>query len=439
MDILMPQLGETVAEGTIIKWLKAVGDTITSGESLFEVETDKVTMEVPCMTSGVVTAINLFEGETAPIGAVVAVIDGPDSSPTSEPAAALSSSAPTEAPVAATAPIAAAPVRPARLAPIDPFRGVRSPAQNFGSATRSDGAKITPLARRLAAEAGIDVNGVTGSGPHGRIVAADIRNASVVSVPVPTAEPAAIAAPSVTEERDQVLTAYAGTRYEEVPLDGMRRTISRRLVQAKQTIPHFYLSTEVELDHMLALRAQINAAATAGLKISVNDLVVKAFALALKAVPQANSVWAGDRILRLQQVDIGVAVSVEGGLFTPVVRDVDTQSLSSISATIKDLAARAKDRRLKPAEYQGGSASVSNLGMFGTRDFSAIINPPQSSILAVGAAERRATEATDGSVRFTSRMTVTLSCDHRVIDGAVGAELLSAFKGLIEEPFRLVI
>jgi len=434
----MPQLGETVAEGTIVKWLKGVGDTIGSGETLFEVETDKATMEIPSMTAGIVRAIHLSEGATASVGSVVAVIEGEgESIAPATPGNKVPEKAVSATVSANAMPVVAVAESSASLGPIDPFRGVRSPERNFGSATLPSGAKITPLARRLAAQAGIDVGTLNGGGPAGRIVAADVREA--LATPSAPEQAASTALPGVAEERDDVLATYADADYEEVPLDGMRKTIARRLVLAKQTIPHFYLNTSVRFDQLLALRAQINQNTVSDVKISVNDLIVKAFGQALLAVPAANAVWAGDRILRLRQVDLGVAVSVEGGLFTPVVRGVDKISLSMLSNTIKDFAQRARARRLSPSEYRGGSASVSNLGMFGTREFSAIINPPHSSILAVGAVERVPTEGPDDQVVFVSQMNVTLSCDHRVIDGALGAELLAAFKSAIERPLTLVV
>jgi pyruvate dehydrogenase E2 component (dihydrolipoamide acetyltransferase) len=442
MDILMPQLGETVAEGTIVKWMKGVGDAITSGETLFEIETDKTTMEIPSMTAGIVRALLLREGETAAVGTVVAVVEDAKGG---EAEAGIHRDTPKEPvpdEVAATPRQSdAAAASGASAMPIDPFRGVRTPERNYGSATLPGGAKITPLARRLAAQAGIAVEALRGGGPAGRILAADVRKAvsAAAVAPSPQEQQAAVATPVAAEERDDVLSIYADTLHAEVPLDAMRKTIARRLILAKQTIPHFYLNTHVDIDRLLAFRAEINETLAPRIKISINDMVVKAFAQALGAVPAANAVWAGDRILLLQQVDIGIAVAVEGGLFTPVVRNVERMSLSALSDAIKDYALRAKERRLHPSEYRGGSASVSNLGMFGTREFSAIINPPQSSILAVGAAERVQTEGLDGEARFATRLSATLSCDHRVIDGALGAQLLAAFKEALEQPLGLVV
>jgi pyruvate dehydrogenase E2 component (dihydrolipoamide acetyltransferase) len=291
------------------------------------------------------------------------------------------------------------------------------------------------LARRRAAEAGVDLNHLTASGPHGRIIARDVERAIAGSAGK-VARPAATAqAPA-----DRVKAYYAAGSYEEVPLDSMRRTIAARLSEAKQSIPHFYLTSDVTIERLNQVREETNAAATAGgkPKLSINDFVIKGLALALQRVPAANAAWADDRLLRFRQSDIGVAVAIEGGLITPVVRGAEAKSVIEISAEMKDLAERARARRLKPHEYQGGSTSISNLGMYGVREFAAIINPPQATILAVGAGQRRPTE-TDNGVAFVQQMTVTLSCDHRVVDGALGAELLAAFKDLIEHPVALML
>jgi pyruvate dehydrogenase E2 component (dihydrolipoamide acetyltransferase) len=444
MDVLMPQLGETVAEGKITKWFKSAGDAVKSGDNLFEIETDKVSMEVPSITAGTLTEIRVPVGETALVGAVVAVIAG-------EGGAAVSAPAPTPAPAKApTSRPAPPPVIPAKAGiqgqqipvatpreiytgPLDPFFEVRTPSKNYGRATTSGGTSVTPLARRLAGENGIDLSRMSGSGPRGRIVAADVEGA--------IAKGGGRAAPMATgASADQVKALYQGVGYDEVPLDGMRATIARRLVEAKQTIPHFYLVADVTMDALLKIREEANSGAPKdSYKLSVNDFVIKALALALQRVPAANAVWAGDRILRFKQSDVGVAVAIDGGLLTPVIRNAEGKSLSAISNEMKDLAARAKEKKLKPAEYQGGSSAISNLGMYGVREFSAIINPPHATILAVGASQRRPVEAEDGSVKFVSQMTATLSCDHRVVDGALGAELLAAFKALIESPVRMLV
>ncbi len=417
MNVLMPQLGETVTEGTIAKWYKSVGDTVAAGDVLFEIETDKTSMEVPALAGGILAEIRAQKGQTVPVNAVVCVItaDGKVSIETAPAEIATATVAPAKAaPAAAAAPQPVAPP-PAVKRDIDPFNSVQSPPRNFGKATLPSGAKITPLARRLAAEAGVDVGALQGSGPYGRIVAADIKRA-------PPAQAAA---------------AAGGNAYREIPLDGMRRTIAKRLVESKQTVPHFYLSTDVSVEALLALRQQINALSPK--RISVNDFIVKAYALALQKVPAANAIWAEDKLLQYERSDIGVAVAIEGGLITPVVRSADVKSLAAVSAEIADLAKRARERKLKPAEYQGGTGTVSNLGMYGIRQFSAIVNPPQATILAVGAAERRPEEAADGSIRFASKLTVTLSVDHRVVDGAVAGELLAAFRTLVEAPLSLLL
>jgi pyruvate dehydrogenase E2 component (dihydrolipoamide acetyltransferase) len=446
MNILMPQLGETVAEGKIVKWFKSAGDAVKPGDNLFEIETDKVSMEVPATEAGVLSEIRVPEGTVAPVGAVVGVIGGAAvAGGSAAPASVTKSAAAVEAPKAPVATPAAsdrapppvkAPQQPIKL---DPFFEVRTPARNFGSARLSGGVTVTPLARRLASEAGIDLSRLRGSGPHGRIVARDVEN-------MPRAAPSArLAALAESPGTDQVKTVYEPGSYEEVPLDAMRRTIAARLQQAKQTIPHFYLTTDIAIDRLLAVREEANAAAlkdrdgNPGFKLSLNDFIIRALALALQRVPAANAAWAGDRILRFKHSDIGVAVAVEGGLIAPVVRNAETKSLSAISAEMKDLAARARDKKLKPADYQGGSSAISNLGMYGVREFSAIINPPQATILAVGAARRQAVEKADGGVAFASMLTATLSCDHRVVDGALGAELLAAIKALLETPVTMLV
>jgi pyruvate dehydrogenase E2 component (dihydrolipoamide acetyltransferase) len=430
MDVLMPQLGETVAEGKITKWFKSAGDAVKPGDNLFEIETDKVSMEVPAISSGVLQDVRVAAGETALVGAVVAVIAG---------AADVAGSAPVAAPAAAKAPKAAAPLAAAVPQPVfrqagllDPFFEVRTPARNYGPAKQPGGTVATPLARRLATEGGIDLRGLKSSGPHGRIVAADVEAALAQCGLARSA--GAFGGPSA----DQVKALYQGVPFEEVPVDGMRRTIATRLVEAKQTVPHFYLTADVELDRLIKLREEVNSGRPDG-KLSLNDFVIKALALALQRVPAANAAWAGDRILRFQHSDIGVAVAIDGGLLTPIVRKAEEKSLSAISREMKDLAARARAKTLTPAEYQGGASAISNLGMYGVREFAAIINPPQASILAIGAAQRQPVETEDGGLKFVSRMSATLSCDHRVIDGAPGAELLAAFRALIENPLAMLI
>jgi pyruvate dehydrogenase E2 component (dihydrolipoamide acetyltransferase) len=429
MDVLMPQLGETVAEGTITNWFKAVGDKVEPGENLFEIETDKATMEVPATSAGRLAEIRVPKGAVVPVGAIVAVIADGSGAPSVPSAAA--SAPPARAPLAAPnapAPTAARPIK------LEAFREVRTPERNFGPARLAGGVVVTPLARRLAGEAGIDLARVTGSGPHGRIVARDVEQATGAKAR-PASEPGA----------EQIKALYAERPFDEVPLDNMRRTIARRLTEAVQTIPHFYLTVDVDVGRLIALRAEANAAAptdkdgTPAFRLSLNDFVVKALALALQRVPAANAAWAGDRILRFKHSDVGVAVALEGGLITPVIRAAETKSLAEISAEARELAARARARKLQPGEYQGGSTAVSNLGMYGVREFTAIINPPHATILAVGATQRRPVETADGGVKFVDRMTVTLGCDHRAVDGALGAELLAAFKAVMEQPVAMLV
>jgi pyruvate dehydrogenase E2 component (dihydrolipoamide acetyltransferase) len=418
MNILMPQLGETVSEGTITTWYKSVGDIIKAGDSLFEIETDKTSMEVPSTVAGTLTEIRTPSGTTVPVGSVVAILQ--DVAAPAKPAAAMAQVA---GPTGAMS---------------DPLNPVRTPNKNFGPATLASGIKVTPLARRLAAQTGVDLNHVAGSGAHGRIMAKDIQGGAKAPTaqPTQTVRPVASVTPSATSA--QIIAAFSDTPFVEVPLDGMRRTIAKRLQESKQTIPHFYLSVDVAMDRLAQLRSEANALAAGRFKLTINDFVIKALGMALTRVPDANAVWAEDRILRFKQANVGVAVAVEGGLFTPVIRGVESKSISVLSNEMKELARRARERALKPTEYQGGSITISNLGSYGVSSFLAIVNPPQSAILAVGAAERRPLEGTDGTIRFGTFMSVTLSCDHRVIDGALGAQLLAAFKALIESPVSLL-
>jgi pyruvate dehydrogenase E2 component (dihydrolipoamide acetyltransferase) len=444
MDVLMPQLGETVAEGKITKWFKSAGEAVKPGDNLFEIETDKVSMEVPSTTAGVLEEIRVAAGEVVPVGAVVAVISGDNAAAVSSDVRGASQPlVPAKAGTQSPAVLRAEnPALDSRLrgnertigqpfmppVPLDPFFEVRTPERNYGPAKIAGGIAVTPLARRLASEAGIDLSRVSGSGPHGRIIARDVEGAPRAAVARPASE-----GPSA----DQVKALYAPGSYQEVPLDGMRRTIAARLTQATQTVPHFYLTADIAIDRLLALREEANSAAD--FKLSVNDFIIRALALALQRVPAANAVWATDRILRFQHSDIGVAVALEGGLITPVIRNAETKSLSAISAEMKDLATRAREKKLKPFDYQGGASVISNLGMYGVREFAAIINPPHATILAVGAARRQAVEKDDGGVAFASMLSVTLSCDHRVVDGALGAQLLAAFKGYVERPVTALL
>jgi pyruvate dehydrogenase E2 component (dihydrolipoamide acetyltransferase) len=442
----MPQLGETVAEGKISKWFVSAGDAVKPGDNLFEIETDKTSMEVPATSAGTLSDIRFQVGEVAKVGAVVAIISGAGEAAVPQAKAAPQSPlAPAKAGVQGqegkkelgprlrgderiNTPVASTPTQ------MDPWHEVRTPERNFGPAKLASGSFTTPLARRLASERGIDLARVSGSGPHGRVVARDIESAAPAVAPMATGASAA-----------QVKALYEGIAYQEVPLDSMRATIAKRLIEAKQTIPHFYLTADIEIGRLMAMREEANAAApkdkdgNPAFKLSLNDFIIKAWAAALQRIPAANAVWAGDRILRFTHSDIGIAVALEGGLITPVIRNAETKSLTAISAEMRDLADRARVKRLKPNEYQGGASAISNLGMYGVREFAAIINPPHATILAVGTGRRAPLEAEDGSVKFVSQMSVTLSCDHRVVDGAFGAQLLAAFKNFVEAPVTALV
>ena len=423
ITILMPALSPTMEEGALTKWLVKPGDAVTSGDVIAEIETDKATMEVEAVDDGVIGALLVAEGaQGVKVNAPIATLLEPG-----ECADALAT--PAAAPVTAPPPPIAPPAAP-----------VAAPVAAPGGAGRLF---ATPLARRIAAERGVDLAAVQGSGPHGRIVRADVEAAAPGARPAapaagPAAAPAAAsrAAPASAET---VARLYAGRDFQEVALDGMRRVVAARLTEAKQTVPHFYLRREIGLDALLALRAQINAKGAArGVKLSVNDFIIRACALALQAVPDCNAVWAGDRILRFSASDVAVAVAVEGGLYTPVLRDAEAKALSQLSAEMKDLAARARARKLAPQEYQGGAFAISNLGMFGVESFDAIINPPHAAILAVGAGVRKPV-ARGEAVVIETVMSVTLSVDHRVIDGALGAQFLQAVKDCLEDPLSLLV
>jgi pyruvate dehydrogenase E2 component (dihydrolipoamide acetyltransferase) len=444
MDILMPQLGETVAEGKITTWFKAVGDAVKPGDNLFEIETDKVSMEVPATSTGVLSEIRVAAGAIAPVGAVVAVVAGAGGMVSATAPAATAPAPAAPPPIAPRTPVVAPPpASQASAAPaarpivMDPFREVRTPEKNYGPAKLPGGAVVTPLARRLAGEAQIDLGRIAASGPHGRIVARDVATAIAAGAGRIARGPAA---PSP----DRIKALYEPGSYEEIPLDSMRRTIAARLIEAKQTIPHFYLTADVFIERLEAVREEANAAALpdeAGkpsFRLSINDFIIKALALALQRVPAANAVWAEDRILRFRRSDVGIAVAIEGGLVTPVIRGVEKKSLLDISTEMRDLSARARARKLKPAEIQGGASAISNLGMHGIREFAAIINPPHATILAVGTSEERAV-VRSGRIEAAHIMSVTLSCDHRAVDGALGAELIGAFKMLIENPVMMMV
>ncbi|WP_112663373.1 pyruvate dehydrogenase complex dihydrolipoamide acetyltransferase [Microvirga flavescens] len=445
INVLMPALSPTMEKGNLAKWLKKEGDTIKAGDVIAEIETDKATMEVEAVDEGVLAKIVVPEGSAdVPVNQLIALIAGEGEDPKSV-AASGAGAAPAPAPAsAAPAPKAEAPAPAAVAAP-----AASAPAPAPKAAATGARVFASPLAKRIAKDAGIDISAVQGTGPHGRIIEKDVRAAiaggGVKRAAAPAGAPAAAAASlAANPSADQVKAMFEPGTYEEIPLDGMRKTVAKRLVESKQTVPHFYLSLDCELDALLAMREQINAGAPKdkdgkpAFKLSVNDFVIKAMAVALQRVPHANAVWADDRILRFKHSDVGVAVAVEGGLFTPVIRNAETKTLTAISAEMKDLAGRARNRRLKPEEYTGGTTAVSNLGMFGIKNFQAVINPPHGTILAVGAGEQRVV-VKNNAPTVVQAMTVTLSCDHRVVDGALGAELLSAFKGLIENPMGMLV
>lgn len=429
IEILMPALSPTMEEGTLAKWLVKEGDTVNSGDVIAEIETDKATMELEAVDEGVIGKIVVADGtEAVKVNSLIAVLleDGESADDISSAPAAAAAPTAEAAPVAAAAPAAAAPAPAAPKA--------------------ADGGRIfaTPLARRIAADKGLDLSQVQGSGPHGRIIKADVEGATAKPAAAPAAAtPAAAAAPAASvatgPSTDAVLKTYADRPFEEVSLDGMRKTIAARLTEAKQSVPHFYLRRDIQLDELLKFRGQLNKQLEGrGVKLSVNDFIIKACALALQAVPDANAVWAGDRVLKFEKSDVAVAVAIEGGLFTPVLQNADDKSLSALSTEMKDLATRARDRKLAPHEYQGGSFAISNLGMFGIDNFDAIINPPHAAILAVGAGVKKPIVGKDGELAVGTVMSVTLSVDHRVIDGALGAELLQAIKENIENPMLML-
>ncbi|AUQ62786.1 pyruvate dehydrogenase complex dihydrolipoamide acetyltransferase [Phaeobacter inhibens] len=435
-EILMPALSPTMEEGTLAKWLVKEGDTVASGDLLAEIETDKATMEFEAVDEGVIGKILIPEGsEGVKVNSPIAVLleDGESAddigTTPAAPAAAADEAAPVAPEEAAPAPAAAA-ATPAPAAP-----------------TAADGNRIfaSPLARRIAADKGLDLAQLNGSGPRGRIVKADVENAKPQAADAPaaaapaTAPALAAAAAPTGPSADQVARMYEGRTYEEVKLDGMRKTIAARLTEAKQTVPHFYLRRDIQLDALLKFRGELNKQLEGrGVKLSVNDFIIKACALALQAVPDANAVWAGDRVLKMEASDVAVAVAIEGGLFTPVLQNSDTKSLSTLSTEMKDLAKRARDRKLAPHEYQGGSFAISNLGMFGIDNFDAIVNPPHAGILAVGAGVKKPVVGADGELAVATVMSVTMSVDHRVIDGALGAELLNAIKDNLENPMMML-
>ncbi|MDT1061722.1 pyruvate dehydrogenase complex dihydrolipoamide acetyltransferase [Paracoccus sp. CPCC 101403] len=428
-EILMPALSPTMEEGTLAKWLVKEGDEVKAGDVIAEIETDKATMEFEAVDEGRVGKILIAEGSAGvKVNTPIAVLlEEGESAADIGAAAAPKAAATTEAPKAEAAPAPAAASAPAPAA-----------------AKAADGGRIfaSPLARRIAAEKGIDLATLTGSGPRGRIVKADLEGAKPGAAKPAAEAPRAAAAPAATApagpSAETILKMYAERETTEVQLDGMRRTIAARLSEAKQTIPHFYLRRSAKLDALMEFRALLNKQLESrGVKLSVNDFIIKASALALQEVPDANAVWAGDRILKLKPSDVAVAVAIEGGLFTPVLKDAQQKTLSTLSAEMKDLASRAKSKKLAPHEYQGGSFAISNLGMFGIENFDAVINPPHGAILAVGAGIQTPV-VENGEIVIRNVMSMTLSVDHRVIDGALGAQLLEKIVSHLENPMGML-
>jgi pyruvate dehydrogenase E2 component (dihydrolipoamide acetyltransferase) len=449
INILMPALSPTMEKGNLAKWLKKEGDKVKSGDVIAEIETDKATMEVEAVDEGTIAKILVPEGtQDVAVNDVIAVLagDGEDvkaagAGAASAPPKAAEAPAPKPAaaptPAAAPAPKAAAPAAAPAPAPqaAAPAPQINGHARIFSS----------PLARRLAKESGIELARISGSGPHGRIVARDVEDAkSGKGLKAPAAAPAGAPsiAPSMSDK--QILALFEPGSYEIVPHDGMRRTIAQRLTASVQTVPHFYLTMDCDIGKLLEAREEINASAPKDkekrplYKLSVNDFVIKAMAIALQRIPDCNVSWTESGMLKHKHSDIGVAVAMPGGLITPIIRNAETKSLSTISAEMKDFAARARARKLKPEEYQGGTTAVSNLGMYGIKDFTAVINPPHATILAVGTSEERAVVRA-GKIEIANIMSVTLSCDHRAVDGALGAELIGEFKRLIENPVMMMV
>jgi pyruvate dehydrogenase E2 component (dihydrolipoyllysine-residue acetyltransferase) len=451
INILMPALSPTMEKGNLAKWLKKEGDKVKSGDVIAEIETDKATMEVEAIDDGTLAKIVVPEGTAdVPVNQLIAVLAG-EGEDTKAAAASAGSAAPAPKPQAA--PAAPAPATPKAEAPKPAPAPAPAavPAQAApAAAPAAIGARVfaSPLAKRLAKEAGIDVGRIAGSGPHGRVIARDVDAAkSGKGLKAAPGAPAAAAtapaiAPSMSDQ--QVRALFEEGSYEVVPHDGMRRTIAQRLTQSTQTIPHFYLTIDCNIGKLLAAREEINAAAPKdkdgkpAYKLSVNDFVIKALAVALQRIPDANVSWTESGMLKHKHSDVGVAVAMPGGLITPIIRKAESKSLSTISNEMKDFAARARARKLKPQEYQGGTTAVSNLGMYGIKDFTAVINPPHATILAVGAGEERAI-VKNGKIEAAHVMSVTMSCDHRAVDGALGAELIGAFKALIENPVMMVV
>jgi pyruvate dehydrogenase E2 component (dihydrolipoamide acetyltransferase) len=453
INILMPALSPTMEKGNLAKWLKKEGDKVKTGDILAEIETDKATMEYEAVDDGTLAKILVPEGSAdIAVNQPIAIL-----ATEGEDVKAAAAGAPAKAAAPAAQPAKAAPASPAPAAAAAPAPSPAPAASAPASASKAPAAAqatnghagrifASPLARRLAKTAGIEIGRIAGSGPHGRIIARDVEAAKSggaalrASAPAPAA---AAAAPVLAPSDDKIRALFEPGSYEVVPHDNMRKIIAQRLVQAKQTIPHFYLTVTCTIDKLLAAREDINVTAPKGAdgkpawKLSVNDFVIMAMAMALMRVPDANVTWTESGRLKHKSADVGVAVAIPGGLITPVIRKAETKSLTAISREMKDYAARARARRLKPEEYQGGSTAISNLGMYGIEEFAAVINPPHATILAVGTGEQRPV-VRDGKIVIATQMTVTLATDHRAVDGALGAELLGAFKLLIESPMLML-
>jgi pyruvate dehydrogenase E2 component (dihydrolipoamide acetyltransferase) len=422
--IKMPALSPTMEQGKLARWLVKVGDTVSSGDIMAEIETDKATMEFEAVDEGVIVSIDVAEGtDEVKVGTIIAQLagEGEDASAAPAPAAA----APVAAPAAAPAPAAAAPAA--------------APAPRAASGDRIS---ASPLARRIAAQKGVDLAGVAGTGPNGRIVKADVEGAkpgAAAPAPAAAAPAAAPVAPAAPAPAAPAALPDFGIPHEDQPLSGMRKTIARRLTESKQQVPHIYLTVDIRLDALLKLRGEVNASLAArGIKVSVNDMLIKALGVALEQVPVCNVAFAGDSIRQYKRADVSVAVSIPNGLITPIITDAAAKSLSKISTEMADLGKRAKEGKLAPSEYVGGTASLSNMGMMGIKQFEAIINPPQAMILAIGAGEKRPWVLEDGSLGVATAMTVTGSFDHRAIDGADGARLMAALRTLVENPLSLL-
>jgi pyruvate dehydrogenase E2 component (dihydrolipoamide acetyltransferase) len=442
INILMPALSPTMEKGNLAKWLKKEGDKVKSGDIIAEIETDKATMEVEAIDEGTIAKILVPEGtQDVPVNDVIAVLAGEGEDVKAAGAAKPSASAAPPKAAQAPAPAPAAPKSAPPAAAPAPQAAAAPAAQGNGHGGR---VFSSPLARRLAKDAGVDVAMVTGTGPHGRVVARDVEQAKSGKGLKAPAAPSGAPSSAPTMSDKQILSLFEPGSYEVIPHDGMRRTIAQRLTASIQNVPHFYLTIDCDIGKLLAAREEINAAAPKDkekkplYKISVNDFVIKAMAVALQKIPNCNVSWTESGMVKHHHSDVGVAVAMPGGLITPIIRKAETKTLSTISNEMKDFAARARSRKLKPEEYQGGTTAVSNLGMFGISHFTAVINPPHATILAVGTSEERPV-VRGGKIEIANMMSVTLSCDHRAIDGALGAELIGAFKQLIENPVMMMV